>query len=150
MRTTSTRNGVEVLAQAVRVMVDPALNQGLVDNHGVQTAPRNDGTTNPQATPIYLFIDALKGVDAAFAAWAQAHPNDDRQPGWRAARSQMVDTALPSRAASAVLVGEPRGPAILLPCSGRCEAQILAQCPDRSSRPRARGGRRACRRTSRA
>ncbi|HEY1693917.1 MAG TPA: hypothetical protein VGG39_17240 [Polyangiaceae bacterium] len=132
---TSTRNGVQVLAQAVRVMVDPALNQGLTDRHGVQTAPRNDGTTNPQVTPIYLFVDALNGIDAAFAAWAQAHPGDDRQPAWKAARSEIVDqlltvngTGAQSQWANAAI------PAIVPPLLDALESQILAQCPDRSSR----------------
>jgi hypothetical protein len=132
---TSQLNGVQVLSQALRVMVDPALNQGLTDRNGVQTAPRNDGTTNPQVTPIYLFIDALKGIDAAFAAWAQANPNDDRQPAWKAARSQLVDeffsvngTGPSSSWANAAI------PAILPPLLDAIESQILAQCPDRSSR----------------
>jgi hypothetical protein len=132
---TSTLNGVQVLAQAVRVMVDPALNQGLTDRHGVQTAPRNDGTTNPQVTPIYLFIDALDGIDAAFASWAQAHPGDDRRPAWLAARSQLVDqlftvngTGTQSTWANAAV------PAIVPPLVGALQSQILAQCPDRSSR----------------
>jgi hypothetical protein len=132
---TSTLTGVQVLAQAVRVMVDPALNQGLTDLHGVQTAPRNDGTTNPQVTPIYLFIDALDGIDAAFAAWAEAHPGDNRQPAWLAARSQLVDqlftvngTGAQSTWANAAV------PAIVPPLVDALESQILAQCPDRSSR----------------
>ncbi len=132
---TSARTGVQVLAQSVRVMVDPAQNQGLTDRNGVQTAPRNDGTTNPQVTPIYLFVDALKGVDAAFAAWAQAHPQDDRQPAWRAARSQFVDeffgvngTGTQSAWANQAI------PAIVPALIDAVEAQILAQCPDRSSR----------------
>jgi hypothetical protein len=101
----------------------------------VQTAPRNDGTTNPQVTPIYLFIDALDGIDAAFAAWAQAHPTDNRQPAWLAARSQLVDqlftvngTAAQSTWANAAV------PAIVPPLVDAVQSQILAQCPDRSSR----------------
>ncbi|HTQ41710.1 MAG TPA: hypothetical protein VMI75_03060 [Polyangiaceae bacterium] len=132
---TSQVNGVQVLSQALRVMVDPAQNKGLTDRNGVQTAPRNDGTTNPQVTPIYLFIDALKGIDAAFAAWAQANPNDDRQPAWKAARSQLVDeffsvngTGASSSWANAAF------PAIIPPLLDAIEAQIVAQCPDRSSR----------------
>jgi hypothetical protein len=132
---TSPLTGVQVLANAVRVMVDPALNAGLTDRHGVETAPRNDGTTNPQVTPIYLFIDALNGIDAAFTAWAQAHPNDDRHPAWLAARSQLVDqlftvngTGAPSTFANAAV------PAIVPPLVDALESQILAQCPDRSSR----------------
>jgi hypothetical protein len=132
---TSTLNGVQVLAQAVRVMVDPALNQGLTDLHGVQTALRNDGTTNPQVTPIYLFLEALNEVDAAFASWAQTHPSDDRQPAWLAARSQLVDqfltvngTGAQSTWANAAI------PAIVPPLVDAVQSQILAQCPDRSSR----------------
>ena len=132
---TSTRNGVQVLADAVRVMVDPALNQGLTDRNGVQTAPRNDGTTNPQVTPIYLFIDALKGIDAAFGAWAQAHPNDDRQPAWRAARSQLVDEFFSVSGAGAQSSWANAAiPAIAPALLDAVQAQILAQCPDRSSR----------------
>lgn len=132
---TSTRNGVQVLAQAVRVMVDPAFNQGLTDRRGVQTAPRNDGTTNPQVTPIYLFVDALNGVDAAFAAWAQAHPGDDRKPGWRAARSQLVDQFFGVTGTGAQSAWANKAiPAIVPALVDALEAQILAQCPDRSSR----------------
>jgi hypothetical protein len=128
-------NGVEVLAQAVRVMVDPALNEGLTDRHGVQTAPRNDGTTNPQVTPIYLLIDALDAIDASFTAWAEAHPSDNRQPAWLAARSQLVDqlftvngTGTQTTWANAAV------PAIVPPLVDALQSQILAQCPDRSSR----------------
>jgi hypothetical protein len=131
----SPRSGVQVLAQAVRVMVDPAYNQGLTDRHGVQTAPRNDGTTNPQVTPIYLFVDALDAVDAAFTAWAQAHPGDDRRPAWRAARSQLVDQFLSTTGAGAQTAWQnPSIPAILPALFDAIQSQVLAQCPDRSSR----------------
>jgi hypothetical protein len=131
----SARNGVQVLAQAVRAMVDPALNKGLTDRHGVQTATRNDGATNPQVTPIYLLIDALKGNDAAFARWAQAHPGDDRLPAWRAARSQFVDEFLSVAGTGGQSTWSNAGvPAIVPPIVDALHAQILAQCPDRSSR----------------
>jgi hypothetical protein len=132
---TSPRTGVQVLAQAVRVMVDPALNQGLTDRHGVQTAPRNDGTTNPQVTPIYLFIDALDAIDATFTKWAQAHPSDNRQPTWRSARSQLVDEFLSvSGSGTASNWANQAIPAILPPLLDAVQSQILARCPDRSSR----------------
>jgi hypothetical protein len=132
---TSTRTGVQVLAQAVRVMTDPALNQGLTDRNGVQTAPRNDGTTNAQVTPIYLFVDALKEVDAAFASWAQAHPGDDRQPAWRAARSQLVDQFFGVTGTGAQSAWSNKAIPVIVPALvDAVEAQILAQCPDRSSR----------------
>jgi hypothetical protein len=132
---TSPRNGIQVLAQAVRDMVDPALNQGLTDRHGVQTAPRNDGTTNPQVTPIYLVIDALDGIDAAFASWAQSHPNDDRQPAWRAARSQIVDEffGVTGTGTQATWTNQAI-PAIVPPLLDAVAQQVLAECPDRSSR----------------
>jgi hypothetical protein len=132
---TSVKTGVQVLADAVRVMVDPARNQGLTDRNGVQTAPRNDGTTNPQVTPIYLFVDALKGVDAAFARWAQTHPGDDRQPPWRAARSQLVDQFLSvTGTGTQTTWANPAIPAIVPPLLDALHSQVLAQCPDRSSR----------------
>ncbi len=132
---TSARTGVQVLAQAVRVMVDPAQNQGLTDRHGVQTAPRNDGTTNPQVTPIYLFIDALDAIDAAFTTWAQAHPSDNRQPTWRSARSQLVDEFLSVSGTGTASTWQNQAiPAILPPLLDALQSQILAQCPDRSSR----------------
>jgi hypothetical protein len=131
----SPHTGVQVLAQAVRVMVDPALNQGLTDRHGVQTAPRNDGTTNPQVTPIYLFIDALNAIDATFAAWAQAHPGDNRQPTWLSARSQLVDEFLSVNGTGTQSTwANPAIPAIIPPLLDALQSQILARCPDRSSR----------------
>jgi hypothetical protein len=132
---TTPRTGVQVLAQAVRVMVDPAFNQGLTDRRGVMTAPRNDGTTNPQVTPIYLFVDALKGIDAAFASWAAAHPGDDRQPAWRTARSQFVDQFFGvAGSGTQSSWANPAIPAVAPALIDVVEEQILAQCPDRSSR----------------
>ena len=68
-------DGVHVLSEAVRALVDPARSAalGLTDRHGSTTVVRNDGTTNPQVTPIYLLIDALKGMDQAFANYATAN-----------------------------------------------------------------------------
>ena len=106
---TKTIDGVEVLAEALRVMIDPAENKGLTDRNGVQTAPRNDGTTNPQVTPIYLFLDALDEIDAAFTAWASAHPTDDRHPAWLSARSQLVDEFFSVNGWGERDVGEPCG-----------------------------------------
>jgi hypothetical protein len=132
---TSLRTGVQVLAQAVRVMVDPAHNQGLTDRHGVMTSPRNDGTSNPQVTPMYLFVDALKAIDAAFAKWATLRPGDDRQPAWRAARSQFVDQFFGVGGSGAQSAWANQAvPAIVPALIDVLEEQILAQCPDRSSR----------------
>ncbi len=83
------KDGVSVLADAIRALVDPARNAGLRDRHGSQLGRRSDGKTNPQVTPIYLLIDALHAFDGAFAARSGA---EDRLTPWRGARSQLVDT----------------------------------------------------------
>ena len=84
-------DGVKVIAEAVKAMVDPAKNKGLVRRNGDASVTRNDGTKNPQVTPIYLLIDALKGFDKRFADEKAKDPNNDRLPQWRRARSQIVD-----------------------------------------------------------
>jgi hypothetical protein len=78
-------DGVKVLAEAVKAMVDPAKNKGLRRRNGDASAVRNDGTKNAQVTPIYLLIDALKGFDRRLVG------QDDRKTKWRRARSQIVD-----------------------------------------------------------
>ena len=88
---TTEYDGVKVLAEAVKAMVDPAKNAGLKQRSGDSGVVRNDGTKNTQVTPVYLLIDALKGFDKAFDDRKAANPADDRQPAWRRARSQIVD-----------------------------------------------------------
>jgi hypothetical protein len=88
-------DGVHVLSEAVRALVDPARAAalGLTDRHGSKLAIRNDGTTNAQVTPIYLLIDALKGMDQAFADYETASGGDTaKHAAWLSARSQIVDT----------------------------------------------------------
>jgi hypothetical protein len=88
---TTEYDGVKVLAEALKSLVDPKRNQGLKTRKGTQSVVRNDGSSNPQVTPIYLLIDALKGFDDALESWDKAHPDDARLPNWRRARSQIVD-----------------------------------------------------------
>jgi hypothetical protein len=121
------KDGVSVLADAVRTLVDPKRNAGLRDRHGVVTARRNDGTTNAQTTPIYLLIDALKGFDAAFAA----QKDKDRQPKWRSARSHFVDTFFAvDGAGTTTHFTNPALPKILPVLVDALRAQIGAHCPD--------------------
>jgi hypothetical protein len=88
---TTDYDGVKVLAEAVKAMVDPAKNVGLKQRNGDAGVVRNDGTKNTQVTPVYLLIDALKGFDKAFDDHKAQVPGDDRHPAWRRARSQFVD-----------------------------------------------------------
>ena len=132
---TSTRTGVQVLADAVRLLLDPARNTGLVDRRGNKFAVRNDGTQNPQVTRIYLFIDALNAMDKSFDAWASANPTDtDRQKKWRSARSQLVDTFFATKGTGmATTWSNPALPKILPPLIDALHAQLIAHCPDRSA-----------------
>ncbi len=90
-------NGITIMADAAEALINPDESRaiGLKDRAGNTTAKRNDGTTNPQVTPLYLMLQALQSVDDAFAADAAKDPaNKDRQVKWRAARSALVDQFL--------------------------------------------------------
>lgn len=84
-------DGVTVLAEVVRIMVDPARNAGIKNRAGESFALRNDGGKVPQTTPAYLVIDALKGFDKAFKS-NPAPDAADVWKRWKLARSQIVDT----------------------------------------------------------
>ncbi len=91
-------SGVGVLAAAARALVDPAvaISYKLKDSTGKATALRNDGTTNPQVTPLYLVLEALDEIDAALAADSASaqEPDKNRFAEWRLGRSQLVDELL--------------------------------------------------------
>lgn len=84
------RDGITVLADTTRALVDPdrAKSLGWKDRAGKATSRRNDGTTNPQVTLLYLVLEALSRFDEVLAKDAQ------RQAQWKSARSQMVDRFL--------------------------------------------------------
>jgi hypothetical protein len=81
-------DGVQVIARAARMFVDPAQWKGLRDRQGRSYALRNDGGQVPQTTPLYIALGALRRIDAALA---QAPDGADRLQGWRTARSRMLD-----------------------------------------------------------
>lgn len=129
---TSALDGIGVLAAATRALLDPvtAKNAGLVDRTGKPTTARNDGTTNAQVTPIYLLLNALNGMDAAFA-------NDpDRLAQWRLARSQLVDQFLgvtgtgPGSTFTNVSV-----PKIVPTVIDMTRAQLFSHCPQSFTPP---------------
>jgi hypothetical protein len=130
---TTSQPGIQVFANAVDAMLDPAHAAaiGLVDRHGGKTAPRNDGTTNPQVTPVYLLVDALDAMDNAFTAYAKANPSDTaRQTSWRSARSQLVDTFLTvnGRGPGAAFA-DPLMPKAMPNLVDTLRSQLLARCP---------------------
>ena len=133
-------DGITVLANATRALVDPkqALAVGLKDRHGTVTAPRNDGSHNPQVTPIYLLVDALNAMDAAFAA-APTTPADDRLSQWRLARSQLVDQFLAIDGSGAGSSFDNAAiPKFAPTLIDALRSQILAQCPTTTTPPYAR------------
>ncbi|HEY2517652.1 MAG TPA: hypothetical protein VGI39_42575, partial [Polyangiaceae bacterium] len=130
---TATYDGVHVLSEAVRALVDPAraLKLGIVTRSGSAQVARNDGTMNPQVTPIYLVIDALKGIDSAFANYASNNGGDtSKHQGWLAARSQIVDTFLSvNGTGTSSTWADPVLPRVLPLLLQTLRAQIGANCP---------------------
>jgi hypothetical protein len=129
-----TIDGISILANSTRALVDPdrAKAAGLTDRHGNVTSQRNDGTTNPQVTPLYLVLQALNGIDQAFAQYAQAHPQDaGRQAQWRRARSQLVDTFLSVNGQNTPTqsFADPSLPKILPVLIDLARSQLTAHCP---------------------
>jgi hypothetical protein len=128
---TTAYDGVKVLAEAVKAIVDPAKNKGLVQRSGESIVVRNDGTKNPQVTPLYLLVDALKGFDRSFADHAAKSPGDDRLPAWRRARSQIVDQLLAVDGDGAASRLHNASVERILPVLvTTLRSQLAAQCPD--------------------
>ncbi len=127
----SLRDGVSVLADAVRAVIDPERNAGLRDRHGHQHTTKNDGSVVPQVTPAYLVIDALGGMDAAFDRYAQTHTDAQaRRTGWKQARSQLVDALLAiDHSGAAPRLSNPGTAAILPELVDVLRAQVTAHCP---------------------
>ena len=126
--------GIQVLAESTRALMDPARAKtaGLTDRAGKVTSQRNDGTTNPQVTPLYLVLEALQAMDARFAAYATDNPSDaKRQAQWRSARSQLVDQLLDVDGKNTPTASFHNAgvPAILPVILDLVRAQMWARCP---------------------
>jgi hypothetical protein len=127
-------DGVSILANATRALIDPAQAKavGLQDRQGHATSLRNDGTTNPQVTPLYLVLETLDEIDQAFANYAQQNPTDtQRQADWRLARSQLVDQFLgvTGQNTTTQTFTDPSLPAILPVLLDAVRTQVAAHCP---------------------
>jgi hypothetical protein len=128
---TTEYDGVKVLAEAVKAMVDPARNKGLKQRNGDAGVVRNDGSKNAQVTPIYLLIDALKGFDRRFEEHKAKNAGDDRLPAWRRARSQIVDQLFAVEGTGAATKLKSSAVAKMLPILvGAIRSQVVANCPD--------------------
>ena len=127
-------SGTRVLAEVAAQALDPneARRRGLTDRQGNTTALRNDGTTNPQVTPVYLLAEALAEIDAAFSTWAAAHPSDTgRKAQWLRARSQLVDQVFSvHQTAGAWAFDDAALPAITPTLATTLRQQLWARCPE--------------------
>src|SRR5205807_283568 len=88
-------------------------------------------------TPVYLLTTALSNIDRAFDTWAASHPDDqDRQPMWRAARSQLVDQflAVSGTGKNAAFVNHALPP-ITPTLIDLLRAQLFAHCPSSFTAP---------------
>lgn len=118
-------DGVKVLAEAVKAMVDPAKNKALRQRNGDAAVTRNDGTKNSQVTPVYLLIDALKGFDRRLVG------QDDRKTKWRRARSQIVDQLLAVNGSGKASKLKNAAMEKMLPAFiGTIREQVAANCPN--------------------
>ncbi len=126
-------SGLAVLINATRGLIDPgyAAANSLTDRHGVVTSLRNDGTKNPQTTPIYLLTQALDNIDAAFAAYTPVTPSDaNRLSNWRLGRSQLVDQFLSvTGTGSSSAFKDAAIPNITPTLIDMLRSQMLANCP---------------------
>ncbi|MBW2462310.1 MAG: hypothetical protein JRH11_11745, partial [Deltaproteobacteria bacterium] len=81
-------DGIAALAAATEVLVDPERSPGIAHRDGSAESVINDGSRTVLASPIYQVLDALAGMDDAFAA------APDRHGPWLDARSNLVDQFL--------------------------------------------------------
>lgn len=89
-------SGITVFADATESLFSAsrAKEVALKDRKGQSTGKRNDGSDTPQVTPLYLVLQALSGIDDAFAEAIKDPADKDRLAKWRAARSTLVDQFL--------------------------------------------------------
>lgn len=131
--TTTRKNAISVLGDVARVLIDPAKNQGLTDLTGRRQVTLNDGSQADQVTPLYLLVDALKGIDKAFQTYEANGGPSDTLVGWRQARSELVDTFfLVDGSATDARFRNPAVPKLLENALGVLQAQIHARCPARN------------------
>lgn len=87
-------DGVRVVAELARAMLDPSRRPGLVDRHGRSYAIRNDGAHAP-LTPMYMLADAFSGIDAAFEKDRATNADGvDHGSLWKGARSRLFNQFL--------------------------------------------------------
>jgi hypothetical protein len=118
-------NGITVMANATRALLDPDHNVGLKDRRGNPTTAWNDGShTDTPVTPLYLLTNALRSVDNVFDGVP------DRKAQWLRARSQLVDQFLGvNGTGSTARFSRPGLPRVTITAAEAIRSQLLARCP---------------------
>lgn len=121
-------DGIAVMANAARKLLDPASNMGLTDRRGNRTTTWNDRSTIlPQLTPLYLLTNALRSVDDVFDA---SPGNRNLRVRWQRARSQLVDQFLGVEGTgSSARFSRPGLPRVVITSTDAIRSQLLAKCP---------------------
>ena len=132
----TTMNGISVMANAARALIDPNRNIGLKDRHDNQGTTWNDGTAPvqcescSQVTPLYLLTNALRAVDNAFDAKPDRKALWLGEAGHAGARSQLVDQFLGvNGTGSSARFSRPGLPRVMITAADAIRSQLLARCP---------------------
>ena len=140
----TTINGITVMANAARALIDPNRNVGLKDRHGNQGTTWNDGTrpgpeqcaSCSQVTPLYLLTNALRAVDNVFDAAPDRKALWLGEAGHAGARSQLVDQFLGvNGTGSSARFSRPGLPRVMITGADAIRSQLLARCPDTFTPP---------------
>ncbi|MEZ4370494.1 MAG: hypothetical protein R3B07_06695 [Polyangiaceae bacterium] len=123
-------DGVEMIRQIGLALLDPTYSQSvnMKDRKGKSMTTWSDGThSNTPITPYELFAKAMQNFDSALAG-------SSRLPGWRSARSNLVDTFLQVDGSGAGAKfhnpSTPKATPILVDV---LREQINANCPNRET-----------------
>ena len=86
------RDGIDVLADFVPVLLTPTASTGLTTRSGATTVAWNDGSRTTGVTPMQLMLEALRNADAAW----ETGDGPTRVESWRRGRDaiarQLLDT----------------------------------------------------------
>ncbi len=128
---TSVYDGIHVLSEAARVLMDPKRWPGLKDRDGQSTARRPDGTSIPKLSPAVLMLQAIRNIERAVSTYARENTADGNlEDAWRTSLEHLVRTLLGVEGVGSETRFKNRSiPAIAPLALGVLRSQIAAHCP---------------------